>query len=236
MNDKIFLPGSGRQLECTLNSVKVEKPAVLVIGSFSAAAAKKLASHFGTEVNLIVDDTESFLNTNLILNPGDAVKSSFMSYELTDFDSSVFDLVYAQASISGIMRNKIVKEIKRILKPGGFLSVGEIVKLKKDIPPFVNNIFLDSELDPLFTGEINDYYTKRNFTLIEEADFTDTLKEYYRTSAARLEEARAELTENEKKYNKKLLNKISHETNAYLKLGAEKFIGFKYLLLQKGEN
>lgn len=234
MNQKVFLPGSGKQLELTLNKAELNNPAILIAGSFSGTIAVQFKEKFNSEVSIIVEDTESFLNTNLILPPNSNIKTSIMSYDITDFDAASFDLVYAQASISNDRRNKIVKEFKRILKPGGYFSVGEIVKLKEEIPPFVDNIFSGSQLEPLFTEEIAGYYSKRNFNVLEEVDLTETLIEYYKTSADKLYDAKMELSENEKKYNKKLLNKISHETNAYLKLGAEKFIGFKYLLLQKG--
>lgn len=236
MDEKYFLPGSGKQVEFTLKQVELVNPAILVIGSFSGNIALRLADNYDSNVDIIVEDTESFLNTNLILPSAGRVKTSVMSYEITDFNTASFDLVYAQASISSDRRNKIVKEIKRILKPGGYFSVGEMVKLKKEVPPFVDNIFSGSLLDPLLAEEAAEYYTKRNFTVIEETDLTSTLKEYYMESAGKLNDVLYDLSENEKKYNKKLLNKISHETNAYLKLGAEKFIGFKYLLLKKEEN
>ena len=41
------------------------------------------------------------------------------------------------------------------------------------------------------------------------------------------------LTDKEKSFYKKLLSKISHESNAYLKLGADRYIGFKMLILKK---
>jgi SAM-dependent methyltransferase len=235
MKDKILLPGSGKQLEHTLNKLELENPSILVVGSFGAVPALKLKEKFNSRVEIIVEDTDSFLSTNLILPDGD-IKASIMSFEITDYEPATFDLVYAQASISGERRNKIVKEIKRILKPSGYFSIGEMVTLQKEVPPFVSNIFASSDLNPLFVDDISSYFTSRNFNIIEEADLTSTLKEYYRSSALKLEDARLQMDENEKKYYKKLLNKISHETNAYLKLGAEKFIGFKYLLLQKGEN
>jgi hypothetical protein len=49
-----------------------------------------------------------------------------------------------------------------------------------------------------------------------------------------LKQAIETLTEKEKSYYKKLLNKISHESNAYLKLGADKYIGYKLLILKLG--
>jgi hypothetical protein len=49
-----------------------------------------------------------------------------------------------------------------------------------------------------------------------------------------LKSSKSDLTQQEKSYYKKLLHKISHESNAYLNLGADKYIGFIALLLQKG--
>lgn len=235
MNEKIFLPGAGEQLELTLKKLNLNNARILVVGSFSEQIAVSLAEVFNSSVNIIVEDTQSFLNTNLIVGSNGRIMTSIMNFDLTDFDKSVFDFVYAQASISNDRRNKIVKEINRILKPGGYFSVGEVVKLKNDVPPFVNDIFNGSLLEPLFTDDITKYYTSRKFSIVDEADLSSTLEQYYINSADKLNDAMMLLKDNEKSYYKKLLNKVSHETNAYLKLGADKFIGFKYLLLKKGE-
>ena len=52
-------------------------------------------------------------------------------------------------------------------------------------------------------------------------------------SSKLLDDRLNKLGESEKAYHKKMLNRISHESNAYLKLGADKFIGFVSLLLTK---
>ncbi len=236
MNEKIFLPGAGKQIELTLKKLNLDNARILVMGSFSEQIAISLTGKFNSSVNIIVEDTQSFLNSNLVVGSMGNIITSIMNFDLTDFDKSVFDLVYAQASVSNDRRNKIVKEINRILKPGGYFSVGEVVKLKNEIPPFVNDIFNGSLLEPLFVDDVSKYYTGRKFTVIEEEDLSSTLEQYYINSADKLDDAIMLLKENEKSYYKKLLNKVSHETNAYLKLGADKFIGFKYLLLQKGES
>jgi hypothetical protein len=41
------------------------------------------------------------------------------------------------------------------------------------------------------------------------------------------------LSNEEKSYHKKMLKRISHESNAYLKLGGNKFIGFISVILRK---
>jgi len=159
-----------------------------------------------------------------------------MDFEITDFEDSSFDLIYAQASISSLNRNKIIRELKRILRPGGYLCVGEIVSLKNDIPQFVKDIFDSSDLLPTFIGDFEKYYIDRNFEVIARYDLSKTLQDYYSKSASLLKNAKGNLDDKEKSYYKKLLNKISHESNAYLKLGGDKYIGFTAALLKKGEN
>jgi len=90
---------------------------------------------------MIVNDYDSLINARLNLIKDSKVLVKMMDFDNTDFDAEVFDLVYAQASISLLNRNKIVKEIKRILKPEATLCVGEITALDRDFPPFVRNIF-----------------------------------------------------------------------------------------------
>ena len=128
---------------------------------------------------------------------------------------------------------KIIKEIKRILKPDGILCVGEVVNLKEEIPPFVQDIYDSSDLEPLKSSQIENYYTERNFKLIEQKDLSFTLEEYYTKSLFELKKSIKELAENEKAYYKKLINMISHEAKAYLKEGAKDFVGFYSLILKK---
>jgi hypothetical protein len=73
----------------------------------------------------------------------------------------------------------------------------------------------------------------RNFELIDEINLSNTLNEYYSSNLILLNNKIKTLTDNEKAYYKKILNKLSHESNAYLKLGADKYIGFVALLLKK---
>ncbi len=230
---EFLLPGSNKQLKLLEDELAIKNYSVLVIGSASEQIAKEIEEIAGKQVELIVEDYESLINSKLILSKNEKVNISLMDFEATDFDDELFDLVYAQASISDFRRNGIVKEIKRILKPGGYLCVGEITKLTKDIPTFVQDIFDSSDLDPLFHNDVAEYYRQKNFDIIREKDFSPSLKEYYSLSLKKLKKTQEELTDNEKSYYKKLLNKISHESKAFLKQGADKHIGFYVLLLKK---
>lgn len=231
-----MIPGLDKQFQFLLKNLIAKVDNVLVIGSSSEKFAKLIAKNFSCSVELIMEDYESLLNSKLVLNDDSKVRVSMMDYDITDFDDASFDLIYAQASITLSKRNKIVKEIKRILRPGGFFCVGEIVSLKKNIPVFVQNVFDSSNLFPLFVDELEKYYTDRDLKIVAQQNLSDTLKEYYRQSASLLKNVRGNLTTGEKSYYKKILNKVSHESNVFLKLGGDKFIGFVSLLVQKGED
>lgn len=231
--NKILLPGLEKQINFLQKNLTSEINSALVIGSASEIPAEIISKSFNCNVEVIVEDYESLLNSKLILRDASKINIRLMGFEATDFNSSSFDLVYAQASISSTKRNKIVKEVNRSLKPGGLFCVGEIVVLNKDVPRFVQDIFDSSDLLPLFNNDLTKYYLGKKFTLNGSVDLTNTLKEFYLLNADMLKSSKGGLTQQEKSYYKKLLNKISHESNAYLKLGADKYIGFVALLLQK---
>ena len=88
-------------------------------------------------------------------------------------------------------------------------------------------------MEPLYKEELVPYYEERNYELIDSIDLSFTLRDYYMANANMLKERERALTENEKSYYKKILNQISHESNAYLKLGANKYYGFHAVLLKK---
>lgn len=230
---KAFLPGTIEQVNNLLEKLDVSNMPVCIFGSNSEYQAFTLSNESGTVVNLIVEDHDSFINSKLALKGDKNIDIKVMAFDSTDFKDSSFDLVYAQASISSQDRTRIIKEIKRILKPEGYFCVGEIVSLVKEPPVFVKDIWFRSGIVPLQSNEIKHYYEERNFKVIYEVDLSSTLKDFYSMGSRQLNQMKEALTEEEKSYYKKLLNQVSHESNAYLKLGGNKYIGFKSLLLQK---
>ena len=232
-NQNIFLPGGFKQFRILKTKYILNAKNVLVIGSGSEKIAEKMIESGASSATIIVNDYDSLINARLNLINDSKVAVKMMDFDNTDFDAEQFDLVYAQASISLLNRNKIIKEIKRILKPEATLCVSEITALTMDYPPFVKNIFETSDLLPLVNNECGTYYTERNFSVLYEEDLSSSLQSFYENTAEKLDDKIYTLSEKEKSYYKKLLNKISHESNAYLKLGADRYIGFKMLILKK---
>lgn len=229
----ILLPGLNYQVEFLFKYLNSNPQNILIAGSGAFNAASKIASHFNTSVDMIVEDYQSLLEARLLCQNNPSVNVKMMSFEKTDYNENEFDLIYAQASISTPDRNKIVKEFKRILKNGGHFCVGEMVHLSDKCPAFIKNIYENSYLNPLRIDEIKKYYTERKFKIIQEENLSHTLKDYYREINRKLVESTAELEPSEKSYYKKIINRIKHEAHAYLNLGGNKHIGYYLFLLQK---
>lgn len=228
----IFLPGGFKQFRILKSKFIISGKSVLVIGAGSEKIAEKIIDSGASSVKMIVNDFESLINSRLNLSKESEIVLEMMEYDNTDFSDNVYDLVYAQGSISSANRSKIIKEIKRILKADGVLCVGEMTSLRKEYPVFIKDIFESSEIVPLSNESCSTFYTQRNFSVILEQDLSSSLKSFYENAASSLEKSIEKFTDIEKSYYKKLLNKISHESNAYLKLGADKYIGFKMLILK----
>jgi len=229
----IFLPGLDNQFRFVRRGIELKNKLTLTLGSASEEIVKLLAEETGKKAELIVEDYNSLMNAMLLLEKRDDVLARLMDFEYTDFDDNVFDLVYTQGAISNPRRNRIVKEIKRILKSNGLFCVGEIVSLKEKLPQFVLDIYESSELEPLLISEIENYYQERNFEIIGRKDLSFTLKDYYSKNLIELRKSLEDMAENEKSYYKKLINMINHEAKAFLNQGADEFIGFYSLILKK---
>jgi SAM-dependent methyltransferase len=229
----IFLPGSENQFNHLISKVSLKDKDILIIGSNSEKIAQMFLTAKINVLTIIIDEYESLLNARYLLKNNENISVRLMDFSSTDFSDAVFDIVYAQASISSKMRNKIIKEIKRILKPEGILNAGEIVSLKSSSPKFVNDIWESGNILPLNSDDIKKYYAERNFEVVDTLDLSALLKDFYLESKNLLSNNIDTLSENEKAYYKKMLKRMSHESNAYLKLGGKDYMGFTSIIARK---
>jgi ubiquinone/menaquinone biosynthesis C-methylase UbiE len=232
-NRFIFLPGSGFQIKKFIENTPIEGKEILIIGSNSEEIAEIFVENKAEKVIIIVDDNDSLLRSRFILTNKKNISVRMMEFTNTDFREPTFDIIYAQASISTIMRKKILKEIKRILRPEGILCTGEIVNLEKEVPLFIKNLRESSGINAPWIGELNDIYINAGFEILYEEDLSHRLQNFYRENSALLEDNRGDLTDKEKSFYKIILKKMSHESNAYLDLGGFKYMGFKMLTVKK---
>ena len=230
---KIFLPGLDNQIRFVRRRLELKGKKTLTLGSASEEVARLFANESEEKAELIVEDYNSLMNSRLLVGEDESINVRLMDFEVTDFDKDEFDVIYTQGGLSNPRRNKIVKEVKRILKPGGIFCVGEIVSLQENLPPYILDIYDSSELEPLLVSNIETYYNERNFELIEKKDLSFTLTDYYSKNLYELKKSVVDMAENEKSYYKKLIKMISHEAKAFLNEGADEYIGFYTLILKK---
>lgn len=233
LTNKIFLPGIEKQISLFLNSVSTENKSVLIIGSGSEEIAKIFYENKAVEVYLIIDDEDSLVQSRFALSKIKEINVRLMEYDNTDFKADKFDIIYSQGSTGTKKRTRIIKEIKRILKPGGFFCIGEIVSLTGTPPKFVKDIWDKSNLASLHKKDLKEFYLSKGFDFISEKDLSGTLKDFYSMSKILLQESSKEFSNEEAKSFKKILKTYSHEANAYLKLGGDKYIGYKMMVLRK---
>ncbi len=231
----IFLPGTDQQLKFLFDSIDIKDQKIIIAGPGTTEIARKFSAAEPSKIIIIVDDYDSLITMRYRLQQQNEknIAIRMMEYDNTDFRNDSVDVLFAQASLSVPKRNKIIKEMKRIVKPGGILCAGEIVLLKENPPAFINDIWESSELMPLSTGELEKYYTEKGFEILDKKDLSYTLKDFYQLSEKKLSNEAGNLSEQEKSYYKKLLKKISHESNVYLKLGGNDYMGFMALIMRK---
>jgi ubiquinone/menaquinone biosynthesis C-methylase UbiE len=223
-----LLPGGSKQLEHLLEQNIPKGEQALIIGSNCESIAAKLIEYF-TKLFIITDDYESVMQIRMKLKDESKVKVKLMDYAHTDFQDKSFDLIYAQGSISVPDKNDILKEFKRIITGKGLFSAGEIVSLKEPVPGFVSDIWERSGLEPMAASEIKKYYEGRGFEVLSERDLSTTLKDFYEGTIS----AVSKTGKAEKEEDKKYFSRMKHESSAYLRLGGDKYIGFKSLILRK---
>ena len=232
-DNTIYLPGTEKQFNHLKNNVSLEEQEILIIGSNSVKIAEMFSNSDAKSITIIVEDYESLLNSRIMVDNGNGVNVRLMEFTNTDFINDSFDIVYTQASISSKMRNKIIKEIKRVLKPEGILNVGEITSIKSSPPKFVDDIWESGNILPLNSEDIKKYYEERKFEVVDTLDLSAHLKDFYLESIKLLYNSIDSLSENEKAYYKKLLKRMSHESNVYLKLGGKDYMGFTSIIVRR---
>jgi SAM-dependent methyltransferase len=225
-SNDLLIPGGNEQFKHLLELKPSQCKNALIIGTGCEPIAKKLSNYY-EDVNIITDNYDSLIQSRVRV--GNKIKIKLMDYSRTDFAYDYFDLIYAQGSLTLPARKNIIKEIKRILSAGGLLCAGEVIILKEPVPAFVKDIWDRNGLLPLTSSQIVNFYLNNGFELISEKYLTKTLKEYY----TKVKNMISGISKSEIEENKKYFSQIKHESNAYLKLGGDKYIGFKSLIMRK---
>jgi ubiquinone/menaquinone biosynthesis C-methylase UbiE len=235
MEQSIYLPGGIVQFNQIKSNTELKGRSVLIIGANTAIIGKLFLEAGANSVTIIIDDYDLLITARLAIKGIGNIPVKFMEFTNTDYDKETFDIVYAQGSISNPDRNKILKEIRRILKPKGIACIGEYISLKTSAPKYVKDIWESGNISPLNSDELPGYYEARNYDVVDISELSSKLKEFYLSSKKLLNDNIENLTDEEKIYYKKLLKRINHESNVYLNLGGSDYMGFSSIILRKIE-
>ncbi|HOJ17945.1 MAG: class I SAM-dependent methyltransferase [Ignavibacteriales bacterium] len=231
---KIKLPGLEKQYKMLLKHTQNFQGSSLFIGYGLEELVRINASSPGVgTVWYAVENEEALLWSRILLGDIPNVKIRNMEFDSLDLKDSSVSLVYSQGAISKKKRGKILKDIKRVLTPDGLLSVGEVTSLRENVPAFVKDIWDRTGIVPLDADKVASYYNERNFQIVDEEDLSSTLKNYYTYYQRSLNTRKQDDEEEKNRQFRKLFGQIKHEVHAYLKLGGDKYIGFKALLLKR---
>ncbi|NUN09780.1 MAG: class I SAM-dependent methyltransferase [Ignavibacteriaceae bacterium] len=183
-------------------------------------------------VEIAIPSGELLLQSRINFNHS-RISARFIEFHQLPYEDAFFDLVYAQGTLAMAIRNFISTQVYRVLTPKGFFCLGETVALSTVTPVFIQDLWKSAEMSVLTRDALLSYYQDRGFVIDTIKNLSGTLTQFYNDSRAVLEERVKSMSAEEKKEYKKLLPRISHEINIYLKQGGNKHIGFIAHLFHK---
>ncbi len=225
---KIILPGLDEQLNYFVKNYSLEGTKGLLMGPGLHHASITLRE-LGADTETIINDDALLIEERL--NIKSSVK--FMDYYTTDFLENSFDFIYAQASVSTVHHTKILKELFRILKQGGMLCVGEIVKRDFPTPRSVKDIWNLSNITPFLLAELPPLYASIGYEIFQTIDLTDTMEDLYKMQATVLKSEKERLSDDDRYLMRRNIKSLQHEANMYLRGGAQKHTLYHLFLLKK---
>jgi ubiquinone/menaquinone biosynthesis C-methylase UbiE len=228
----IFLPGTDKQLNFLLDTVDPKDLVVLQAGSQGDKISTKIHQYEPASIHIITDNSSDLMEMRFRLKEKN-IPVKLMDYTNTDFRDNTFDLVYSQGTFSTSARRKIYKEVLRIMKDDGIICSGEIVKMEEKVPRFMQDVWDTSGIAPLSAEKLMQFYEESGLEIIAHKNLSYTLKEFYRSGREMLSGFLQDGSADEKKYYKKIINRISHEANAYLNLGGEKYMQYHTFILKR---
>lgn len=232
-NKSPFLPGGDSPVKFFLKEFPERDCSLLILGNGFPQLVPFFVDAGFSSVKAASDDNTEVFEYKANTPKEKQIPSLCVDYASLDYKDESFDHVFCQATLTLSGRNKLIKQIRRVLKPGGHLTTSEILCNKKPAPTFLNDIWAESGQDPLYTDEFEPYYTSRGFIIKSSADFTNDLDEFYIKSYKLLESSLKSLPADKRVQFRKDFVQEKHEITSLVKGGALKYMNLKTMILQK---
>ncbi len=230
--EKIFLPGGKKMFDYMSLKISAEGKKVLILGENSLDIAGLFKSVRSESVIVGVRDDETLMLERMRLTDK-SVSVRLLAFEATGLPYDAFDIVYAQASLCVRYRDEIFAEVYKLLKPDGYFVFGELTKTEEKTPQFLNDIWSMQEIEPVTGEKLLSLLEAAGFNCKHSANLSGQLTSFYKTGRMLIEEHKRKHGDEIKGPDKKQINIMKHEVNAYLKLGGDRYTGFNCYILKK---
>lgn len=230
--EKIFLPGGKKMFDYMSLKISAEGKKVLILGENSLEIAGLFKSVKSDSVIVGVRDDETLMLERMRLTDK-SVSVRLLAFEATGLPHESFDIVYAQASLCVRYRDEIFNEVYKLLKHEGYFVLGELTKNEEKTPQFLNDLWAMQDIQPVTGEKLLNLLEAAGFVCKHAANLSGQLSSFYKTGRMMIEDYKKVHGDEIRGTDKKQINTMKHEVNAYLKLGGDRYIGLNCYILKK---
>ncbi|MDX9758563.1 MAG: methyltransferase domain-containing protein [Bacteroidota bacterium] len=201
---------------------------LLLMGCRQGENALALAGCFDGRIVGIEEDSESVFYAKMAaaeMKLAPRVSLQFMAPVATNFRPGQFTVVLLEGVLSSYPPGKVIKEVLRVLAPGGWLLASDSCWLEEDVPTFARDVWESPDHKVLTPPAVRALLEERGVEVLALEDRSDVLDPFYRQfhdTVRGIAKSRFEGM----KHQKALVKHYKHEIDVYRKHGGARYMGY----------
>lgn len=199
---------------------------MLYIGSSYGENVFAMAEQFPGSIVGADEDAEAlFFCKSRIGDLRPRVSFRMMSPVALDPRDGTIDAVIVDGVLSSYNKRKLLREVRRVLKPGAPLLVAAPVWLEDGAPTGIRGVWETREYTVPTRAELADLLAECGFRIVHESDQTRVLEPFYKQFMTDVKKLAAAGFE-EFKQHRALVKHYKHEIDMYFKHGGRRYMGY----------
>jgi ubiquinone/menaquinone biosynthesis C-methylase UbiE len=162
----------------------------------------------------------------------DFVQIKVMDAHQLDFPDASMDVVISEGVISGLNVNTVLKEIARVLKPGGMFGMSDAMWKRENVPLFVLEAWGGQGASIQIIEKKIALLKQLGFDIRYTKDISSELDDYYLPFKKIIERSTQKRFKGVEQY-KDLLIQYKHEIDVYFRMGGKKWMGYCVIVGKK---